>query len=793
MSIATLFASLYRFFAPRRRWLVGGLLLLLASGAVASRGMRLEEDIAAMLPDDASAVARDFRLLQQAPFSRKLVISLDGGAGVDAAALIQAVDKFAAALPAELFSRVVSGPDSAAGPQLLPQMARLLPSLADARDRAALLDLDEYAVRERLADSYTRLLSPEGWGMKELVRSDPLGLAPLALGKLQAVNLIPGARVVDGHFLSADGRHALLLADTPVAITDSAGAQKLLDAFDRARAGLPPGVRATLVSGHRYTLANASVIKQDLALVLSLSSLAILAIYIGFLRSRWAFFVFLLPASVLILASGAVTLLYPAVFAMTIGFGGVLLGIADEYAMHVYFAFRRGTDDPARTVGEVARPVLYGCLATLCSFAVMLFSALPGQRQLAVYAMIGIVLALLLSLVALPHLVRPATAPEALGAVPGLNPAGRTPRRWVLGLWLALLVLCLWQAGNVRFNGELRGLNYVPESLRADEEALQRIWGNMRGRALLFVEGSDLDSALAANEQLYRYLRERLPREEIVSLAPLLPSPAAAAANRAAWTTFWRGAQGDRILSDLAREGAAYGFSARAFAPFVAATRVPGPLSVEGWRSAGLGDLIDSLLLKSERGYRVITLVPDTPMMLGLFGSADPAATGGALLVSQARFGEAVSSAIGNDFARYLGLTLLVVVVLVTVLLRRPRHILLALVPVVTGLLVMFGVMGWAGIEFNLFNIVATVLIIGLCVDYGIFMVCKLSDAADHAGDRAVLVSGMTTIAGFGILVLARHPAMHSIGVTVLLGIGAAIPTALLVIPALYRLTEKKR
>ena len=177
---------------------------------------------------------------------------------------------------------------------------------------------------------------------------------------------------------------------------------------------------------------------------------------------------------------------------------------------------------------------------------------------------------------------------------------------------------------------------------------------------------------------------------------------------------------------------------------------------------------------------------------VALFDAADPSATGRAHLVSQSRFGQQVSTAIGRDFGRYLGLTLLIVVALVVALLRNVRKVLLALVPVVTGLLVMFGGMGLCGIEFNLFNIVATVLIIGLCVDYGIFMVCKLSDAADHAGDRAVLVSGLTTIAGFGILVLARHPAMHSIGVTVLLGIGAAIPSALLVIPALYRLTEKQ-
>jgi predicted RND superfamily exporter protein len=42
-------------------------------------------------------------------------------------------------------------------------------------------------------------------------------------------------------------------------------------------------------------------------------------------------------------------------------------------------------------------------------------------------------------------------------------------------------------------------------------------------------------------------------------------------------------------------------------------------------------------------------------------------------------------------------------------------------------------------------------------------------------------------LAGFGALVLARHPALHSIGLSVLVGISAAIPSALLVIPAMYR------
>jgi predicted exporter len=121
----------------------------------------------------------------------------------------------------------------------------------------------------------------------------------------------------------------------------------------------------------------------------------------------------------------------------------------------------------------------------------------------------------------------------------------------------------------------------------------------------------------------------------------------------------------------------------------------------------------------------------------------------------------------------------------VAVVFRNPRRIALVLVPVVTGIVCMMGIMGMLGLEFNIFNIAATILIIGLCVDYGIFMVCRLTDGEDHTASLSVLVSGLTTLAGLGALSLSRHPSMQSIGVTVILGIGTGIPAALLVIPAL--------
>jgi predicted exporter len=65
-------------------------------------------------------------------------------------------------------------------------------------------------------------------------------------------------------------------------------------------------------------------------------------------------------------------------------------------------------------------------------------------------------------------------------------------------------------------------------------------------------------------------------------------------------------------------------------------------------------------------------------------------------------------------------------------------------------------------------------------------MVCNLSEGYEHTANLGILLGGLTSFVGLGALTLAHHPAMSSIGITVLLGLCGVIPSALFVIPALY-------
>ncbi|HOW53165.1 MAG TPA: MMPL family transporter [Syntrophorhabdaceae bacterium] len=787
-SFFSVFSSLYSHLARRRPLLYCATFAVIILAAFILRNIRMNEDIKPLLPDDRSEAAKDFALLQKAPFSDKVLVSLKGDPGTGKKELTDAADMLSRAMTPPYFTRAVAGPAIASDERLPQWLMNTLPNTFTARDMAAAQKaLTPEEVRSRLQNVYKQLTLPEGWFMKPLLQADPLDMRSGVLEKLRHLNVIPGMALYNNHFISADGSSALVIAKTPVKITDSKGSDELVTHLkDLIKKVVPPKIEASFVSGHAYTAANAGTIKKDLYVILTCASVAIFLLIMAFLRSWKGILVFLVPSSVLCLATAGTLLIYDSVSAVTMAFGAVLLGISDDYPILVYFALCSKERDPAPVTREVAHPVMFGGLTTIATFGVMLLSTLPGQRQLAVFSMIGVAVSLVFSLVVLPHLVH--SLPGRKRYV-GAHPA-RTfslPRKGVLLCWLAVMAVCLWQAGRLDFNGDLKAMNFVPEELQRSERHMSKTWGNFRDSAILFAEGKDLEASLFANDSLFAYLSEKLPAAQIISLAPLFPSSATQRANAKRWADFWSGGNGRLAQKLLSEEGGKLGFSAGAFLPFFdMLAKQPGPVTESGMKETGFADLMDSMIVKGNGSVQTLTLIPDTKANVDLF-SNDGNVPQGVRLVSQGRFREIIGKALVGNFSRYIVFALLVIIVSVSLLFRNLQKILLALVPVATGLVFMLGTMGALGVQFNIFNIVATILVIGLGVDLGIFMVCNITEGYEHTANLGILLGGLTSFVGIGALALAHHPALSSIGITVLLGLCGVIPSALLVVPALYR------
>lgn len=354
--------------------------------------------------------------------------------------------------------------------------------------------------------------------------------------------------------------------------------------------------------------------------------------------------------------------------------------------------------------------------------------------------------------------------------------------------WAALMATSLFFGSTVTIDPDLRNIEYVPESVRMAETRFNDTWGDMRSRGVVFAQGQDLDEALAKNEMVHTALLKHFPGIHTESLAPLLPSNKTQAANRQKWNAAWPRQTRVSALTTLHEQGKEYGFSNQAFLPFEdALSRKAVPITPDSLDEASLGLIRETFMPVSASGLStVVTFLPDSKEVQAFF-SPETEQQLGVRLVSNNRFKTALESAMKSDIRHFILLSGLAVALLVLILFRDVRRTGLSLLPAVTGLGAVFGILGATNTDLNLFHITALPLIIGLGADYGIFMVSRESLPTHLDTTDSVKASGLTTLAGFGVLVLARHPSLHSMGVTVLAGVGAALLCALYLLPHLVR------
>lgn len=805
-------SALYKFFAQRRYVLLLGYGCFVVLSILCFSVVPQQENIEALLPDTAgTTVRRDFALLQHAPFARKILIDLytrdgrNGDAGsqeINRAALLKQVARdLCHALQPPLFTRALCAPPLQQGVALDHILLQALPNLVTADDLATLeRRMEPQQVDTQLQWVRNQLLMPQGWWSKQSLRADPLQLWQLAAAHVRQLNPMSKSDQHQSDFVSRDGRHRLVVVDTDISISDVTGSRLLLEQlYQKINSIVPASIEATVVSGHLYTLANADTVQRDLRVVFGTATGAILLIFLLLLRSWRALFVFVLPASVLGFAAAAVAVFFPTVSGITIGFGAVLLGVTVDFTLHVYFSLH-GSIQPLQQLRCLTKPLLGSALTSFLAFGILLLSALPGQRQLAVFSMTAIALALALAVIVMPHLCGGHMGEHADGGerrdAGDRNRTGAqrgSGRLWVL-VWLVVMLVCVSALPRLQFDGALRSLSVATPDLRRNEGLLQQVWGNMRTSALLFATADSFDAALVINERIAQTVRDSATSPHLVSLAAMLPSRESQQQSRALWQQFWQ-EHGPSLQMQLTTIGANYGFSSQAFAPFTQWLERSVPaLELATWQQLGLATLLNGLIVTNTddtttngdgQNVAVISLINEADLTPHLQQRIE--AIDGAVVVAQSGFGRQLSTELAADFSQFIVIAFGVVVLVLIGWYRRWRYVALALLPVVSGLLFMFGTMSWLGLSFNLFNVIAAILIIGLGVDYGIFILSLCDGSGCQQSRRAVLVSALTTLAGFGALVLAQHPAMYSIGVTVLLGISGAVATALLVVPVCYR------
>lgn len=155
-------------------------------------------------------------------------------------------------------------------------------------------------------------------------------------------------------------------------------------------------------------------------------------------------------------------------------------------------------------------------------------------------------------------------------------------------------------------------------------------------------------------------------------------------------------------------------------------------------------------------------------------------------------------SLLKNSYIQAAWYSLIAIAIMVFIHFRSLTAVILALLPVALGALWLVGLMGCFNIQFNLANIMTLPLVIGIGVTNGIQILNRFAEERtpgilSRSTGKAVLVSGLTAIAGFGSLVLAKHRGIHSLGEVMAMGIALCMIAALTFLPAFLNLLGRWR
>ena len=754
---------------PTLRWslLAGWLLALVALAAFAIHGLRISSDLRSFMPPPQTA---DQKLLMdqigEGPGSRLLLVAIDGAPEAQLAELSRGL---AGKLRGDAhFEQVVNGAFDASllGDRWLPYRYLLSPTL----DRHT---LDAAYLGTQLEQRAEDLASPAASLLKPLLPRDPT-LETLALAERWSPPKPPQLR--DGVWFSTDGA-ALLLAETRGAGFDPAAQGAAIDALKETFHALPNAGAAKLtLSGPGYfTVLISAKTRAEADRIGAVSTLGFIALLLLAYRSLASLLLAALPvASGGLAGIAALALGFGSAHGITLAFGFTLLGVAQEYPIRV-LSHRRAGEDAVASV-RALWPLLATAIASAAiAYLAFFVSGVAGLQQLAVFTIVGLLVAGLTTRYLLPRVLPlrfrdVAETPGLGGAVAFID---RLPRpRWLPWLLLILALLVLWGAPGPMWQNDLAALTPVPPALLLRDAKLRGELGAPDVRYLLVLRATDAQGVLALSEQLEPGLDALVAQGALDAVelpSRYLPSTATQRARQAALPDH------ATLAAALAEASRDLPFRSDLFEPFqhdVETARTLPLLTPAEFERSPFGARLASMLVKRDDGWlglATLSGVHDAGALNAFAGSTH----GGARLLDLKAASESLVIAYRERILRALVLALGLLGVTVMVALKSARRAWHVLAPMSLATLLVLVVERASGISLSLFHLVALTLAAGLGLHYALFFERPVADAAEGRRTlHATIVCVLSALLVFGMQAWSSLPVLRAIGLTVALGVG---------------------
>lgn len=440
---------------------------------------------------------------------------------------------------------------------------------------------------------------------------------------------------------------------------------------------------------------------------------------------------------------------------MTLVFGASLIGVCVDFSFYFMAMQSQHRQIDGFAVLKPLLPSLFvGLMTTLLAYVVLSFTPFPGFKQIAVFSMVGLSAAWVTSILLLPRL-------PALNAEPAIRALGfiGKARSYVQSrntLRYGMIAMILLVTGSslvlLESNDDIRNLQSMDATLKQEDQYIRSRFMQQQSSEYFVVQGRT-PAELEQHEQ--QLLAELAPLQQagkldaVQALGQWIPS----------------------LEQQKHHIAMLQAIPQSALVKYAQALQL-NTADVLNWQ-ARLKDqpLLTEAVFK-DHPLHFLQMSP-TQRLVMLQNVHDVQAlrqlenADVQLLRPVHQLSELFKQ--HREQAQWLLLSALVILAIGLGSLYGKKSILPLVLPVSMALMTTFAIQAWLGVEINLFSIMGTFLIIGIGVDYAIFY----RHGHDHPQvvGMALFLCMMSTFFSFGLLSFSHTYAIHSFGLTVLLGV----------------------
>ncbi len=778
------------------------LVLLLAS-------LTYKEDISDFLPDN-NKYSKALKVYQDLVGANKIIVIAQYADSTKIApdTIARAVDLFVGELEKKdkcnLFLNLTYQMDQSQVAEMISYVYQNIPYFLTPTDY---LRMDSLVCKpdffpSQLAADKQLLMLPASSLLSENIQRDPLNLFTPVVAGLQSNIPAISFENYDGYIFTPDMQRAIIMMDSPFGASETEENGELIETLDSIAQQVNiaiPSVSFHLTGGPVIAVGNATQIKKDSLLSITIAIILIVLLLIYVFRRAWS--ILMIVVSIgwgWLFAMGGMALLHDSVSVIVIGISSVILGIAVNYPLHL-IAHLQHTPNMETTLKEISKPLIIGNITTVGAFLALVPLKSVALRDLGLFSSLLLIGTIIFVLIYLPHTIKMKQRVHDIHVLSKVSELSLDNKRWVVvGVLILTVVFGYLSLGTV-FDPNMNHINYMSKEQKEDMSYFQQlISSNKTGKTVYIVNGSsDLDASLDMSHKL-SYTITQLEKEGIVkgkrSCSHFLSSQAEQEKRISQWKKFVS-EYGEDIEKQVRISAKNENFQESSFDDFFEILHADYDIQPMGYFSPLTKTVfasnisVDSIAHQVNVVDMVYTNESDIEKVIAKIEKEHPEI----YAFDVQGMNSSIATHLSDDF-NYIGWACgIIVFVFLWLSFGSIELAVLSFIPMAVSWIWILGIMTVMDIHFNVVNIILATFIFGQGDDYTIFMTegCQYEYAYRRkvlsSYKSSIIVSALIMFIGIGALIFAKHPALHSLAQITIIGMLSVVMMAYLFPPLIYK------